>query len=339
VSAVALATAVGILGYPDLPTALAGARPAALHIPEDTWERWRNTPTAGVAGIECAFENGRAFLAADDGLRGRPPRLIECTGGQRLIPDEPTAIDLRVDHVYLVSCRPPSEGMANTSPGRLFDGLLAAAGSRERKDWYATVAPAEYAALYVACRAASGLADLPTRPEVLTPDHKRRLRAALPAGSLPPEARRPYDALCRAVSRASAERWRKRLARAGADAMLCRLLRIGPAPYFVLGQARGRPVRLRVASAPEWRERFSSVSFEVVPATARQPQVNWTATYEDTATGSRGRLKGRIEIRWSHGRFAQAPEAKLHVTTPLHRLPGYFPLDAEGAGARTLPLG
>ena len=33
-----------------------------------------------------------------------------------------------------------------------------------------------------------------------------------------------------------------------------------------------------------------------------------------------------MEVRWSHGRFAQAPEAKVYLDTPHRHVPGYFPL-------------
>ena len=34
-----------------------------------------------------------------------------------------------------------------------------------------------------------------------------------------------------------------------------------------------------------------------------------------------------MEIRWSHGRFSGAPEAKVHLDTPAHEVAGYVPLD------------
>ena len=32
-------------------------------------------------------------------------------------------------------------------------------------------------------------------------------------------------------------------------------------------------------------------------------------------------------MRWSHGRFAQPPEAKVYLDTPMAQLPGYHRLD------------
>ena len=76
-------------------------------------------------------------------------------------------IDLRIDHVYLVSCKYESDILANVSPGRLFDGLLATTGTWDRGDWYAAVAAAELLELYRACIDATGLSAMPIRAVAL----------------------------------------------------------------------------------------------------------------------------------------------------------------------------
>jgi hypothetical protein len=57
--------------------------------------------------------------------------------------------------------------------------------------------------------------------------------------------------------------------------------------------------------------------------------VNWLATYEHRRAGQKRRVQGHVEVRWSHGRFAQPPEAKIYLDTPARDLPGYFTLEAE----------
>jgi hypothetical protein len=37
-------------------------------------------------------------------------------------------------------------------------------------------------------------------------------------------------------------------------------------------------------------------------------------------------VAGRVEIRWSHGRFSGAPEAKVHLDTHPHEVAGYVVL-------------
>src|SRR5580704_4994878 len=240
-----LATALGMLPYGDVRTAL-GARPAELAVGETIWARLAALYEAGTMADEfgTAYANGRAFLEAADALRGRRPRLVEWTGGRRPPGDEVAPVDLRIDHVYLVSCKYLSRNIANPSPARLFEGLLATTGNWEQTDWYLRTAPEEYRALYAVCRKATGLDDLPDDPETLTPVERRRLRLAL-GRSYPDDALDLYRVLCARVSSDSAERWRQSVAdqRFG-ERLAWRLLRIGNATYFLLGADAKRSLRL-----------------------------------------------------------------------------------------------
>jgi hypothetical protein len=108
--------------------------------------------------------------------------------------------------------------------------------------------------------------------------------------------------------------------------MLWRLLRIGSAPYFVLGASGSDSLRLRVGTPWDWRQAFRLRRFDVEPATGGQPRVDWAATYDDRAAGERRVVAGHVEIRWSHGRFSGPPEAKVYLDTPHTQVPGYWPL-------------
>ncbi len=324
-----LATALGTLGLGDLHSTLA-SRPEQLDIPAATWQQLDTlyASTRFDAEFATVFANGRAFFEADDALGGRRPRLIEWTGGRRPPGDEIAPVDLRIDHVYLVSCKYLSRNIANPSPARLFDGLLATSGEWVQTDWYQVVAPEELVALYDACRRATGLTDLPDDPGALATEERQRLRRALPGRSYPPEARHAYRQLCTRVSEASAQRWLANVTAAGAaERMLWRLLRIGNATYFLLGADPHRSLRLRVASPWDWRQAYRLVDLDIVAAKSGQPQVNWSATYVERATARRRTVQGHVEVRWSHGRFAQPPEAKVYLDTPSDELPGYFPLE------------
>src|SRR5580658_9432333 len=147
-----------MLAFPDARAAIT-ARPATLHIGERVWSDLDAICRSGRLSSEMSqsFANGRAFLEAPDALRGRPPMGIEWTGGRRPPGDEVAPVDLRIDHVYLVSCKYESDILANASPGRLFEGLLSPTASWDRTDWYEVSAPVELAELYRACVAATGL--------------------------------------------------------------------------------------------------------------------------------------------------------------------------------------
>ncbi len=337
-----LGTALGTLPYPDPRAALAD-RPDQLRIAAHVWDLLDAIVASPRLGdeLQSAFANGRAFLEARDGLRGRSPLVVEWTGGRRPPGDEVAPIDLRVDHVYLISCKYESDILANTSPARLFDGLLATSGTWDRNDWYQTVAPDEYVSLYRTCLAATGLDHLPALPAECSREELAALRVAVSGRSYPDTpSRQAYAALCRAVSVASSRRWTERLEASGiaGETMLWRLLRIGSAPYFILGMDRrsGRPARFRIASPWDWRENFELVDFAVAPAVAGQPRVDWTFTTRDRQSGATGTVAGHVEIRWSHGRFAQPPEAKVYLDTAMERLPGYDPLDHQQEAQPTL---
>ena len=156
---------------------------------------------------------------------------------------------------------------------------------------------------------------------------------------MPPPNRR-YARLCRVVSERSARRWNEQLLSAGVsgEAMLWRLLRIGSAPYFVLGVDRrsGAPARYRISSPWDWREEFELQEFAVAAGTAGQPRVDWSCAYRSRHDRRAGSVEGHVEIRWSHGRFAQPPEAKVYLDTPMVQLPGYHRLDASSEPQLTL---
>lgn len=333
-----LGTALGTLPYPDLATALA-ARSPVLRVDGPTWDRLdRLSGTVPyVPDFASAYRNGKAFAAADDGLAGRPPRLVEWTGGRRPPGDEVAPIDLRIDHVYLVSCKYLSANIANASPARLFDGLLATTGNWERTDWYQAVAAEEYQELYAACRSAVVAADgrlaLPHSVTDLTPADRRVLRhhPVLRARQYPEAARPAHRRLCAAVSARSSERWCRHLGNLDPERMLWRLLRIGNAPYFLLGADGAASLRLRVDTPWDWHHAYRLDRLSVTPGDAGQPRVDWLARYTVRDTGEEGTVRGHVEIRWGHGRFGQPPEAKVYVDTPVDRLPGYHPLEPGAA--------
>src|SRR3984957_1197382 len=223
-----LATGLGMLGDADLDAVLARRPSEFVNLSPSDWDRLADLWAHGRCGGEFVdgFLNGRAFLEAPDALRGRAPRIIEWTGGRRPPGDEVAPIDLRIDHVYLISCKYESDILANASPARLFDGLMATAGTWERTDWYAVVAPEELTTLYRACLAATGLTSLPDTPSGCSREELGQLRDALGGRTYPDsQSRAAYADLCRAVSDASVRRWADQLESSGIakETMLWRL--------------------------------------------------------------------------------------------------------------------
>jgi hypothetical protein len=409
-----LGTALGMLGAADIDVALQSRSPVMHSLSPEMWQQLVQLRAGGAYDTEFhgAWANGRAFLTAEDGLRGRLPKVVEWKGAGRAPGDEVAPIDLRVDHVYLVSCKYLSNILFNVSPAHVFDYLLIAGQSRGSRavrqvlpgggDWFAEVAPAEYQQLYEAVRrdalleegglsaAASAVAAAgvragartragsatarPRRSHVTLPGlgaedvpgpdltdspsaDARNGRtddgaapAALPRGLPPcaidlttsqrdamaawlrggwtPAAKDLYVRLSDAVARASVRRWEAAMDIVGGngEAMLWRLLRIGNAPYFVLGSSAARSLRLRIATSWDWRQRYELVSMAMEPQGGGQPRVGWEALVRDRSSHEVAEVVGHIEVRWSHGRFGGLPEAKGYLDTPHHLVPGYFQL-------------
>jgi hypothetical protein len=319
-----LTTGLGMLGLPSLEQALS-LRPAAMvSMAPEHWQLLADLHAGGAhaADFEAAWDNGRAFYHASDGLRGRAPLTVEWKGSQKAPGDEVAPIDLRVDHVYLVSCKYESDVVSNASPSRLFDGLLAGPARERSGNWFLAVAPAEYQALYETVREAG----LPARVEDLSTAERDRLAEELrqwPHAA----AAEAYAALVPRVAAVSAERWRASLGgrKSEWERMLWRLLRMGSAPYFLLGGRKGAALRLRVATAWDWRQRYALRSFAVGPQPGGQPRVVWSAVVRDRHTGAEAEVRGHVEVRSSHGRFG-APEAKVYLDIAHGDVPGYFPL-------------
>ena len=318
-----LATGLGMFGDDDPDTVLARRPGEFVNLSGDDWDRLAQLWRSGGYGGEFVqgFMNGRAFLAAPDALNGRRPRIVEWTGGRRPPGDEVVPSDLRVDHVYLVSCKYLSGILHNPSPARLVEGLLSQAPVDDARDWYERVAPAEYQELYEA--SAEGSPQLPGTATELSTAERRALADAL-AGGWPPGAAEAYERLCKVVADRTAEAWRSAIARANAEAVAWRLLRIGSAPYFVLGTNRRAAMRLRIDTPWDWRQRYRLRRLEVGAQPGGQPRVAWSVVYD--GDGAERTVRGHVEIRWSHGRFAQAPEAKVYLDTPHDQVPGYHPL-------------
>jgi hypothetical protein len=318
-------TGLGMLGLDDVesalaarPESMAGVTPAVWDELQRAWKEGRHRDVFTASAM-----NGRAFLAADDALRGRVPRLVEWKGAHRAPGDEVVPADLRIDHVYLVSCKYLSSIVVNASPHHLFDRLLAGGHGKRGADWFREVAPDEHDALYGAVRTEID-PSLPVDVNTLDAEQRRALAHAL-KGAWPAAAVPAYCALTEHTANASAERWRAAIGD-NAEALLWRMLRIGSAPYFVLGASASGFVRLRIATPWDWRQAFELRDFEVEARPGGQPVVAWRADVRGRAGNTSLTVNGHVEVRWSHGRFRAPPEAKVYLDTPHANVPGYFPL-------------
>lgn len=323
-----IVTALGMLS-PSLDDALARRPPALANVGDDAWRALLELHDAGgrTAAFAAAFANGQAFLSAVDGLRGRAPVRVEWKGPHRPPGDDTIPADLRIDHVFLVSCKYLSKVLVNAGPPRLFERLLVG-DERSAVHWFADTAPAEFQALYDAAREHTALTTLPAEVMALTRPQQRALKSALRARLWPEPLVAPWSTLCAAVSAESARRWAAAMSQPRDQLrLLWRMLRITTATYFVLGTDRADHLRLRIDSAWDWMQAYELRAFEVAPRAAGQPEVAWRATVRRRADQAELTVDGHVEVRWSHGRFLGSPESKIYLDTPHALVPGYNPLE------------
>ena len=325
-----LSTALGMTGVDSLDEALA-ARPGAIHnVTEAQWNRLAQARAEGThaGAFATAWANGRAFFESPDGLRRRVPLTIEWKGAHQPPGFDLIPVDLRVDHVFLVSCKYESKILSNSSPSNLFDRRLAdRTAGLEEEPWYGKCAAEEYEHFYSCVRRHVGQALLPITALGLSPAHLARIRQAC-ARNWPASLAPLWAEFSLAVAEASAERWRAQLPSAARrEEMLWRLLRLSPASYFILGATDGVPFRLRIGTPWDWRQNFMLVELTIAATPAGQPRVSWMAHVTERLGGAERGVAGHVEVRWAHGRFSSV-EAKIYLDTPHANVPGYFPLPA-----------
>lgn len=330
-----IVTGLGMFGYPDLPHALSVQPTSFENVSPEIYAELREAYQASNHRnlFDRAWENGERFARSNEALRGRSPWLIEWKGPHRPPGYDRIPADLRVDHVYLVSCKYGSDILLNSSPSNLFDRLLT-----DRKpdpaDWFAETAPDEYQSLYQECRTVVDAA-LPEQAADLTKDDRNTLKALLPR-QLKGNAQARYLDLIRAVSEETARRWTRSLhAPSAAESAVWRMLRLESAPYYVLGESASKgPIGYRIVTPGDLRRSHRFRGLEVEPLTDRgQPVVEWNAHFTGIRSGRASVVTGHIEVRWSHGKFAQPPEAKIYLDTHHHLVPAYIPLESARSGS------
>jgi hypothetical protein len=275
--------------------------------------------------FEMSFANGRSFAESALALRHRQPQRVEWCGPRKVGGEDAIPADLRIDDVYLISCKYNSQHLSNSGPSKLFENRLRETPTSP--SWYGVVAPVEYQSYYESVREHFGLASLPVDVTALTVADREVLKSQLPR-ALPAELSEVQADFCQAVSIESANRWTTSLGTPKQQAdFAMSMLRIPQAVYFLLGQKGSTALRFKVLSRWDWEARFEIKGFSVAASTAMQPTVTWQLDVLDRALGTEQSATGHVEIRWSHRRFNGAPEAKVVLDSELRDTPGYLPLD------------
>lgn len=323
-----IATALGML-RPTLPEAMSHRPTELVGVSDEAWRQLLELYETGAHSklFAKAFANGRVFARSDRGLRQRHPNTVEWSGPFLARWTSAIPADLRVDDVYLVSCKYDSKILHNTSPTRFFDSRLMEP-SRTTGPWFDSVALEQYQAYFLAVRSHYGLNGISADVTKLDAADRLMLKQALPR-QLSDELSGEQAAFCHAMATASVERWRKSVTslRQRQEFALS-LLRIPQAIYFLLGVDGPTSLRFKVASRWDWAKQYEVRELNMSGrAGAMQPTVDWRLVVTDCVSQTNLVVEGHVEVRWSHGRFLGAPEAKVKLDTALRAVPGYIALD------------
>lgn len=321
-----LATALGTIRK-TLPEALAYRPTELADVPDEAWTTLTELATYPKHHdlFTMSFANGRSFAESPLALRHRQPHTVEWCGPRKVGGEHAIPADLRVDDVYLISCKYNSKHLSNSGPSKLFEHRLRE--TRRSSSWYEEVALAEYRAYFLAVRDYFGLNTLPADVVSLN-DHDRAVLAEALPQALPADLAQVQADFCSAVSVESAARWKKSLvSKKQRSDFAMTMLRIPQAVYFLLGQRGKTAQQFKVLSRWDWATRYEVRQFAVQPSPAMQPTVNWRIDVLDRTTWTESSAEGHVEIRWSHGRFNGVPEAKVVLDSELHATPGYVSLN------------
>lgn len=324
-----ITTGLAMLGYQDLARALE-VRPRHIrHVTEATFDRLDAAKASGLhdRDFEIAWSNGAAFARSPLGLRGRPPWTLEWKGHHKPASKsiETNPADLRIDHVYLISCKYNSRILHNSGPVPLFEHGLHTPGPIQRSNWFETVCPDAFRAVWRPVFVAAGLPDGVTPSSATTA--QRAVVDELLDDSPLDTGTVGYTQFVTKASESTAARWRATTSTPRArQELLWRLLRMQAAPYFVLGARQDRtPMRYRVGTPWDFAQKYKLESLTITAGRRGQPSVDWTFEVSDLA-GARSTVHGHVEVRWSHGKLNGSPEAKVYLDCEPESVPGYDPL-------------
>lgn len=321
-----ITTGLAMLGYQSLDRGLEVRPRHITHVTAEVFDRLEAARAARSheRDFEIAWSNGCAFARSELGLRGRPPWSLEWKGHHRPASRsiETIPADLRIDHVYLISCKYGSRILHNSGPVPLFDHCLDSKGSVPRSNWFETVCPDAFRAVWRPVYDVAGLPPAAT-PSTLDRPQRELVDAVLARDPLDTSAA-SYQEFIRDSSEATAARWRRNIQGTQAQSeLLWRMLRMQAAPYFVLGAAHdGRPTRYRVGTPWDFAQVYRLVSLDIVAGDRQQPSVDWSAQIHDDLDQVH-LVHGHVEVRWSHGKLNGSPEAKIYLDCPPEAVPGY----------------
>ena len=252
------------------------------------------------------------------------------------------ASDLLVANIP-VSVKAISNVVANPSPHNLIYNLPSGqAFSQNERNWYVEQSPKEFQDLYSHVRASDPrLTYLPasvTNFEKIATSDDRDLAQLVIADYNRAQSQaftRIYLQMCHAVALASALEFSSRMSNsmkgrartAIIENVMRWFFRLDAVPYILCGLDANDQFGLQVPSLTDFKSRWD---LDIIQANAdlarRQSVVDFELRFSSKANQSSYVANFHTELRWSHGRFCGAPEAKLYKDFHYYELPFFHRL-------------
>ncbi len=253
-------------------------------------------------------------------------RQLQWTGPQKQASTTLAAKDLMVANIP-VSIKAKSDLVWNTSPFNLFQSIPQGTPLAQGSDnWYLEQDAAGFQDLYTFVRD-FGLDYLPQDvaefEQVASHKDRRALQRVIKqfSGETKDEFDRLYLSMCHNVAQRSAEIFNENFSKSLQgksrrfilEFIATRFFRMNTVEYIWGGIDRATEFAVVVPEFTKWTSEWLISNIEAVPNLKRkQSVVNFLVRYAHRESGRSNVANFRAEIRWSHGRFCGAPEAKLY---------------------------
>jgi len=226
-----------------------------------------------------------------------------------------------------ISVKAGSNILFNLSPSHIFESIPQGAVPPDRSEnWYLRTVPEDFQELYTSVRDIR-LDHLPT--SVLEFEHTARSadreeiqsEIAKFSGKEKANFESHYVAMCRKASEISARLFNENYSNSMSGSsrnsiieyLVKNLFRLDSVEYILVGITGSREYAIKMPSLSQWKREWEIVDIQARPDLSRkQSVVILVVNYRNKQDGNTDKARFHIEIRWSHGKFCGAPEAKLY---------------------------
>jgi len=226
-----------------------------------------------------------------------------------------------------ISVKAESNIVSNLSPLHIFERVpLGEVPPDRSENWFLRTDPDGYQSLYSTVRDVR-LVHFPSSVEDFeksaSPKDKEELQLEITklSGVHKTRFNQEYRKMCRTVAVKSAEIFNKNFQRARegnsrtgtAQRLVESLFRLTSVEYILAGTAGKSDYAVVIPSTTEWKKDWEITYVEATPDLEKQQSVvNIRIDYRNKKTKISHVANFHVEIRWSHGKFRFAPEAKLY---------------------------